>query len=399
MGNGAPGSVSTAARGGAALLRLAANKALLVALVYLLLGMVWILWSDRVVEALFEDAVQLTRAQTWKGWLYVAATAVLLYAVLYRLLRDEATHRLRQQRQREALDLLNQFRESIIDNANIWLNVLDAQARITVWNKAAEQISGYRREEAIGGDAVWEWLYPDPDYRADIARRVRAILDEGAEVEGFETRIRCKDGQVKTMAWNQRRFFDERGQVGSIAIGQDITERKRLQKELERMAVHDPLTGLYNRREFELLAARRFADCVEAGHPYSLLWVDIDEFKAVNDRFGHQVGDEVLCGVAGVLQAVVAGQGIAARYGGDELVAALPAVALPEACALGEVVRQRVQAARLLADCDAGTALTVSIGAAQRDAAMHDLMALASAADAAMYRAKAGGRNRVCGPA
>ncbi|MCR6497189.1 sensor domain-containing diguanylate cyclase [Thermomonas sp. S9] len=329
----------------------------------------------------------------------MAATAVLLYAVLYRLLRDEAAHRLRQQRQREDLDLLNQFRESIIDNANIWLNVLDAQARITVWNKAAEQISGYRREEVIGGDAVWEWLYPDPAYRADIARRVRAILDDGAEVEGFETHIRCRDGQVKTMAWNQRRFFDERGQVGSIAIGQDITERKRLQDELERMAVHDPLTGLYNRREFELLAARRFADCAEAGHPYSLLWVDIDEFKAVNDRFGHQVGDEVLCGVAAVLQAVVGGHGIAARYGGDELVVALPQIALPEARALGEIVRQRVQEARLLAGCDAGTALTVSIGAAQRDAATPDLAALASAADAAMYRAKAGGRNRVCGPA
>ncbi|MFN7183251.1 MAG: GGDEF domain-containing protein [Thermomonas haemolytica] len=391
--------MSTAARGGAALLRLAASKALLVALVYLLLGMVWILWSDRVVEALFEDPVQLTRAQTWKGWLYMAATAVLLYAVLYRLLRDEAAHRLRQQRQREDLDLLNQFRESIIDNANIWLNVLDAQARITVWNKAAEQISGYRREEVIGSDAIWDWLYPDPAYRADIAHRVRAILDEGAEVEGFETCIRCRDGQVKTMAWNQRRFFDERGQAGSIAIGQDITERKRLQDELQRMAVHDPLTGLYNRREFELLAVRRFTDCAEAGHLYSLLWVDIDEFKTVNDRFGHQVGDEVLCGVAAVLQGVVGEHGIAARYGGDELVVALPGIALPEACALGEIIRQRVQEARLLAGHDPRGALTVSIGAAQCGAATLDLAALASAADAAMYRAKAGGRNRVCGPA
>lgn len=324
---------------------------------------------------------------------------MLLYVVLYRLLRDEAAHRLRQQRQREDLDLLNQFRESIIDNANIWLNVLDAQARITVWNKAAEQISGYRREDVIGGDAIWDWLYPDPAYRADIARRVRAILDDGAEVEGFETSIRCRDGQVKTMAWNQRRFFDERGQVGSIAIGQDITERKRLQRELERMAVHDPLTGLYNRREFELLAARRFAECREAGLAYSLLWVDIDEFKAVNDRFGHQVGDEVLCGVAAVLAAQVGERGIAARYGGDELVVALPEVGLDEAHALAEALRQRIQAARLLAGSDATTELTVSIGAAQCDAATPDLTALASAADAAMYRAKAGGRNRVCGAA
>lgn len=68
MGSETPGSTVTLARKREALLRLAANKALLVALVYLLLGMLWILWSDRVVEAVFEDAVQLTRAQTWKGW-------------------------------------------------------------------------------------------------------------------------------------------------------------------------------------------------------------------------------------------------------------------------------------------------------------------------------------------
>ena len=391
--------VEPAARAGSALLKLAADKALLIALVYLLLGLLWILGSDSALNALFTDADLVARMQTWKGWFYVALTAVLLYVVLYRVLRSEAAQLLRQSRQREDLSLLNQFRESIIDNANIWINVLDAQARVTVWNKAAEQISGYRRDEVIGGDGIWTLLYPDEDYRNDIARRVRAILEEGLEVEGFETRMRCRDGGYKIISWNQRRFFSENGELGSIAIGQDVTERKRLQQELERMAVHDPLTGLCNRREFEALAGARFADCVAEGRPFSMLWVDIDGFKGVNDRFGHRVGDEVLRGIADVLREAVGEHGIAARYGGDELVAALPACTASEARAMGEEVRGRVQRAALLQACgEPGVLVTVSVGAAEGDGSIADLAALVSAADKAMYRAKASGRNRVCGP-
>lgn len=387
-----------AARAGSALLKLAADKALLIALMYLLLGLLWILGSDSALNALFTDPGLVARMQTWKGWFYVALTAVLLYVVLYRVLRSEAAQLLRQSRQREDLSLLNQFRESIIDNANIWINVLDAQARVTVWNKAAEQISGYRRDEVIGGDGIWALLYPDEDYRNDIARRVKSILEDGLEVEGFETRMRCRDGGHKIISWNQRRFFSESGEIGSIAIGQDVTERKRLQQELERMAVHDPLTGLCNRREFEALASAHFADCVAQGRPFSMLWIDIDGFKSVNDRFGHQVGDDVLRGVAGVLRDAVDEHGIAARYGGDELVVALPGCTASEARATGEAVRRRVQGAGLLEACaEEGGVVTVSVGAAEGDGHVADLAALASAADKAMYRAKTSGRNRVCG--
>ena len=396
MGENKVGPDAPAAQGRHPLLKLAANRALLIALVYLLLGMLWILGSDRLVEAMFQDPVHVSYAQTWKGWLYVCITALLLYAVLHRLLCSEAAQTLRQRQQRDDLDLLNQFRESVIDNANIWINVLDAGARVTVWNKAAEQISGYRREEVIGRDVVWDWLYPDEAYRGDIARRVRTILDDGAEVEGFETRIRCKDGQVRTMAWNQRRFFSESGGIGSITIGQDVTERKRLQDELERMAVHDPLTGLLNRREFEDRASQLLAACAREGSPCCLLWVDIDDFKSVNDRFGHQVGDEVLLGVAGAMRAAVGGRGITARCGGEELVVALPGLALDAACAVAEAIRRQVEAAALLAAHAKGAALTVSIGAAERTGDSGGLAALASAADHAMYRAKAAGRNRVC---
>jgi diguanylate cyclase len=111
------------------------------------------------------------------------------------------------------------------------------------------------------------------------------------------------------------------------------------------------------------------------------------------------VGDEVLRGIADVLREAVGEHGIAARYGGDELVVALPACTATAARAMGEEVRGRVQHAALLEACgEQGVPVTVSVGAAEGDGSVADLAVLVSAADKAMYRAKASGRNRVCGP-
>lgn len=144
-------------------------------------------------------------------------------------------------RTEEELLRLNQFRESIIDNANIWLNVLDEQGNVVVWNKAAESISGYSREEVVGHDRIWEWSYPDPEYRAEIMARAATIIQENDVLEDFETTIRAKDGQQRNIAWHSRNLTDEKGAtIGSIALGRDITAQKlatqALQKSEERLA-------------------------------------------------------------------------------------------------------------------------------------------------------------------
>lgn len=385
--------------GDALALRAAWRRAVRVSVGYALLGAGWIVGSDALLDALVVDHRLLVRLETFKGWFYVAVTALLLLLVLYRLLRNDAFQVARLARQRDEIDALSQLRESIIDNASIWLNVLDAQARVTVWNKAAEQISGYPREEVVGSAAVWTLLYPDPIYRAQITTRAMAILDHGEEVAGFETAIRCRDGSRKTISWNSRRFFGADGQVGSIAIGQDITEHKRMQQELERLAVRDALTGLYNRHRFESLAQAQLDACLQRGQPFALAWLDIDGFKEINDRHGHQAGDEVLCRIATLLEAQLEDRhGIAARFGGDEMVVALPAADVGAAMAFAEGLRARVQAARLLAMHGREDAPSISLGVATGPVQGTTLSALAVAADLAMYRAKRAGRNRVCGP-
>jgi PAS domain S-box-containing protein len=133
----------------------------------------------------------------------------------------------------EELHKLSQFQESIIDNANIWLNVLDVEENVLIWNKAAEEISGYSRDEVVGHGTIWEWLYPDKEYRNEIAAKASSIIERGELVEGFKTTILCKKGEKRVISWNSRNMVDENGNViGSIALGRDITEQLQLEEQL-----------------------------------------------------------------------------------------------------------------------------------------------------------------------
>jgi len=135
----------------------------------------------------------------------------------------------------EELLRLNQFRGSIIDNANIWLNVLDEQGNVVVWNKAAESISGYTREEVVGHDRIWEWCYPDANYREEMMGRTAAVIAENEVLEDFETIIRTKGGQRRDIAWHARSLSDESGNpMGSIAMGRDITTQKMAMEALQK---------------------------------------------------------------------------------------------------------------------------------------------------------------------
>jgi PAS domain S-box-containing protein/putative nucleotidyltransferase with HDIG domain len=119
---------------------------------------------------------------------------------------------------------LTKFQQSIIESADIWINTLDADANVTLWNEAAERISGYGRDEVLGNAHIWERLYPDAGYRASVAAKAAAILQHGEQVTNFRTTIRCKDGSEKIISWNSRTLTNDSDQtIGSLAIGRDIT--------------------------------------------------------------------------------------------------------------------------------------------------------------------------------
>ncbi len=140
---------------------------------------------------------------------------------------------------RRALDreaALHAFLETVVDTADVWINTLDAEARIGLWNHAAERISGWSREDVAGRADIWAHLYPDPAYLASISETVRAILDRGEAVRDFRTVIRTRSGEERTLAWDSRALLDAEGRpAGSLAVGRDITEAQRTAAELERI--------------------------------------------------------------------------------------------------------------------------------------------------------------------
>ena len=133
----------------------------------------------------------------------------------------------------ERLSALLSFQSELLETAAVWINTLDLKGNITFWNKAAEKISGYTRNEVLGNDSIWNNLYPDNEYREKIYRDVNSIIYENRRVENFETTIRRKDGEERIISWFSNNLSDANGNAaGSIAIGVDVTEKNLAEKTL-----------------------------------------------------------------------------------------------------------------------------------------------------------------------
>jgi diguanylate cyclase len=263
-------------------------------------------------------------------------------------------------------------------------------------NPAFERTLGYRPEELVGRPFL-DFVHPDDRERTE---REAAALSDGAETVQFQNRYFAKDGGVHWLEWASIPLLDE-GLIYGIA--RDITERKALEQELERLSQRDPLTGLFNRRRFEEELRRQLAYTRRYGSGGALLVIDLDRFKQINDELGHAAGDEALCAVARVLndnlrasdtaaRTVEGDDGaMVARFGGDEFV-----VLLPEADGDGaKAAAERLVRALRDAPLNVGgrlVELQISVGIALFDEygrpGEQDLLA---AADRAMYLAKAAG--------
>lgn len=181
-------------------------------------------------------------------------------------------------------------------------------------------------------------------------------------------------------------------------LTEEMNERRRIEKELEHLSKHDPLTGLANRRTFDMLLGHEWRRALRAQLPLSVIMMDIDGFKVYNDHFGHQAGDEVLKKVSNAIREAVKRAGDEpARYGGEEFVVILPGARAEGALHVAESLRAAVESLSIPhAWQTPKPVITVSVGVATVIPDLHGKdTALLLAADRAMYRAKEGGRNRV----
>jgi diguanylate cyclase (GGDEF)-like protein/PAS domain S-box-containing protein len=294
--------------------------------------------------------------------------------------------------ERQAADAHIRQQASLLDKAQDAIMVRGLDHVIRYWNKGAERLYGWTHEEVFGRSTE-DLLYSDP---AAFRDNTRKVLEHG-EWSGEITQQR-KDGSTLIVEAHWTLLRDEQQQPDAIlAINTDITERKVAEREIQQLAFYDHLTGLPNR---QLLRDRlQHALAVEARSRQvgALLFIDVDNFKTLNDTLGHAIGDLFLQQLAARLQTSLRAGDTLARLGGDEFVIVLEnlAAAPADAAALATVVGEKILAgfaapfhlAEYVHHCTASIGITLFN---DQPATQDDLL---QRADLAMYQAKAQGRN------
>jgi len=271
---------------------------------------------------------------------------------------------------------------------------LDLQGSITSWNRAAERLDGFRNDEVMGRNI--DMLAPLTAHGVGpFAKRVEHARRDGwHEFEAWRVR---KDGSrywahcaISTL---QKR--EDETILGFSVITRDTTDTRRSEDNLRLLASTDPLTGALNRRAFFEAAKREEARCLRSHEPLTILLLDVDHFKAVNDTYGHEAGDTVLQRIVTECRAELRSHDLIARYGGEEFAIMLTSGSSPEnGSAVAERLRARIERMSVAgADCE--IKVTVSVGAAEEIGAGVIIEPMLRAADTAMYAGKREGRNRV----
>lgn len=275
------------------------------------------------------------------------------------------------------------YLEAVIDHSADVIITTDRNSRIVEFNRGAERLLGWTREEAIGKPAATIWLEPDERHR------VMSVVQQRGSVVDYETRILTKSGRVVELSVTLSLLRNEAGEViGTVGVSKDIRRRKKLERQLKKLAITDALTGLFNRAHFNARIAEEAGRAARQRRPLSLLLFDLDGFGEFNDRFGHLGGDGVLRRVGRiVLRSLRRHVDTAYRYGGDEFVVVLPDVGLDRA--------ERI-AGRLLEMIahGVGPAVGASIGVAELRPE-EAVVEFVKRTDQAMYRAKSQGGRRV----
>lgn len=269
--------------------------------------------------------------------------------------------------------------------------ITDRQGTIEWINPAVTRLSGFAQQEAVGENAR---LFHSGVQDHSFYERLWQTISTGAVWRG-DLVNRRKDGTLYSEEMTITPVLDDRGSIQHfVAVKQDITERKRLEGELRQLASTDPLTGIANRRRFLETVAAELQRIHRYGNGGSLMMLDLDHFKRINDEHGHATGDEVLKHFTQLVQHHLRATDMVGRLGGEEFCVLLTETPLAGACEFAERLRRHVEA-EPAATAHGFVPFTVSIGVtalAATDGAPDDVLARA---DTALYRAKAEGRNRV----
>jgi diguanylate cyclase (GGDEF)-like protein/PAS domain S-box-containing protein len=292
-----------------------------------------------------------------------------------------------------ALERSEKLFRSTYDSAAIGMALLNLGGRFIKANQALCNIVGYTEEE-LCQKTFAEITHPD-DLEAN--RSLMRELVAGACVNyQMEKRYFHKDGRIIWILLTGSATHDSRNEVLYFVVQiQDINEQKALQEKLKTQAFQDYLTGLPNRRHFMEQAAIELARVARYGGELSLLMVDVDNFKKVNDTYGHQTGDRVLQKLGEVSKAILRDVDLIGRIGGEEFAILLPETDGEKAREVAERLRVAIAHESLILEMGVPLQFTVSIGVATIADHAINLDTFLARADTALYHAKTTGRNKI----
>ncbi len=293
----------------------------------------------------------------------------------------------------------NALFQTFMDNSPLIGYMKDSSGRIIYYNRSFAQ-----HFQISGQDWIGKTEYDV--FPADVALKLSAIdnaILQNDQLSVLETSTPAPNGTITEWRTYKFAFVNASGDRFLAALCHEITTEKNAIHEVERYHLElltankkllllswtDPLTGCCNRRRFDECFSEELASLDRRNPGLSVLLVDIDHFKTVNDTFGHDMGDRVLCHVAACLQQGVREADLVCRYGGEEFAILLPHTAADQALLLAGRLRLAV------AETWDGCSVTISIGVATASPAVCDAATMLRKADEALYRAKASGRNRV----
>ena len=272
----------------------------------------------------------------------------------------------------------------------------DADGRIDYINPAAERVTTWTLEEARGkpiGDVL---TLIDEISREPIDNPLLRVLGKSRRNRASEHAVLVtRAGHEVAIQETAAPICDRQDRViGAVMVFHDVTRERRLKRALSYQASHDALTGLINRREFDNRVHAAVARARRGEVTHALLYIDLDQFKVVNDTCGHQAGDRLLRDITGLLQSRVRAEDTIARLGGDEFGVLLENCSVEQSTRIAEGVRQAIHGYRF---GWGGATLSVgaSVGVVHIGAETESAASVMSAADIACYAAKEAGRNRI----
>jgi len=290
-----------------------------------------------------------------------------------------------------ALSSSERLLRSTIESTADGILVVDSHGKVALANSRFLEMWRIPRDLADGreDDSLLEFVLDqldDPQAFVEKVRDLYASADESYDTLAFKdgraferySRALVKSGAIEGRVWSFR----------------DVSERKQFESQLLDLANHDPLTGLYNRRRFNQEIESQLAMSRRYGLNFSLLFLDIDQFKDVNDSRGHRAGDDLLVELARILRGSVKDTDVVARFGGDEFALLLPHTHERDALVAAQRLLENVRA-HPFEVANAPINVTISVGVASYPAHSVTADELLSCADVAMYEAKELGRNRV----